>query len=66
MCLSGNRALVSTWTFSENRVYLFERNQGGVGLWGLKKILTADATGFGSSVSLHGDRALVGARDDNI
>ncbi len=50
-------------------VYLFERNHGGAGNWGeVKKITASDgATGdyFGSSVTLNGDTALVGAYGDD-
>jgi hypothetical protein len=50
-------------------VYLFHRNQGGNGLWGQVKKLTApDATAgdfFGTSVSLDGDLLLVGADGKN-
>ncbi len=72
--LSGNRALVGApltddGGFGSGSAYVFERDAGGAGNWGQVANLTATdaATGdqFGWSVSLSGDRALVGAYGDD-
>jgi hypothetical protein len=46
-------------------LYVFERNQGGAGQWGLAQKLTASDTaaghGFGFSVEISGDTIVVGA-----
>jgi len=49
--------------------YIFNRNEGGVDNWGKAKKLTAadgvSGDNFGGSVSVSGDAAVVGARDDD-
>jgi hypothetical protein len=54
-----------TTTFMTGAVYLFQRNQGGPGAWGLVKKLTSSpplsGEFFGYSLALSGDRLLVGA-----
>lgn len=49
--------------------YVFDRDQGGAGAWGeVDKLTAGDAEAFdlfGGSVSLSGDRALIGARADH-
>jgi len=65
--LSGDTALVGAWgdDSGQGAAYLFERNTGGVDNWGEVAKLTASdgaaSDSFGSSVSLSGDTALVGA-----
>jgi len=72
VALSGDTALVgaeredSAGAASDSgSAYLFQRDQGGAGNWGQsRKIVAPDAAdddGFGGSVSLSGDLALVGA-----
>jgi hypothetical protein len=45
-------------------VYIYDRNQGGSGKWGLVKKLITDGSAdhFGSSVSIDGDLLVVGSR----
>jgi hypothetical protein len=72
--ISGNTALVGASGDDEGTAnnkgsaYVFSRNQGGTDNWGLVSKLTADNTAygfFGSSLSLDGDTAIVGAFRDN-
>lgn len=50
-------------------VYIYQRDQGGAGTWGLKQTLTASDTAdydyFGSTVSIEGSTLLVGASGDD-
>lgn len=49
----------------QGKVYLYDRNQGGAGAWGLEATLSDPAAtsndDFGSAVSLRGDTLVVGA-----
>ena len=74
VALEENTALVGAYRddgigVNSGSVYIFERDQGGIGNWGEVKKLTASdsAAGdeFGISVSLSGDTVLVGARRDD-
>jgi hypothetical protein len=44
-----------------SRVFLFERNAGGTGQWGLVKIIERGIPGFGDKVALSGNRLAVSA-----
>ena len=51
--------------------YIFERHHGGEDMWGeVTKLVAEDASfaaGYGASVSIHGNTAIIGSpRDDNI
>ena len=50
--------------------YVFSRNQGGVGLWGqLKKLTALDGAAndtFGIAVAVDGDTIVIGAYQDNV
>ncbi len=72
--ISGDHAIVGAWAeqggpgdprFWAGASYIFARNQGGPGNWGeVKKLIASDAKGydyFGSSVSISGGTAIVGA-----
>lgn len=51
----------------EGAVYVFYRNQGGPGAWGqIAKLTAADATSFGTAVSISGDTAVVGASGTDV
>ena len=70
--VSGDMALVGAPVIVElgsGAAYVFERNQGGADNWGEAQKLTAsDAAGgdgFGTSVSVSGDTAVVGAFGDD-
>ncbi|MEM6398516.1 MAG: FG-GAP repeat protein, partial [Bacteroidota bacterium] len=55
--------------FSAGAAYIFERDAGGVANWGeVKKLVASDAQGsdgFGGSVSISGDYAMVGANGED-
>ncbi len=66
--ISGDIAIVGAWRDDDagnesGSAYIFHRNQGGTDLWGEVIKLTASDTslGFGSSVSIDGNTAIVGA-----
>lgn len=82
VCISGTYAVVgatgcdvrdpsddSVITSSTGAVYLFGRDQGGTGNWGLiKKLTAADSLAndlYGSSVHISGDTLVIGARYEN-
>jgi hypothetical protein len=50
--------------------YVFERNAGGTGNWGLVKTLTVSGAtafdGFGQSVAINGNIIAIGAPDENV
>ena len=65
--LDGDRALIGAPEYdSRGEAFLFERDQGGVGAWGLVASLRPSDeqphAKFGRAVALQGDAALVGAR----
>lgn len=71
--MSGNTVVVSAQNHSHlgtgtarGAVYVFERNQGGLGQWGLVKEISpsdgADFDRFGTDVALDGDTLIVGSR----
>jgi hypothetical protein len=74
-CVSGDEAIVGAPHYLNNgwnpgSAYIFHRHQGGVGAWGLVATLNPadgeDSDLFGTSVSIDGDTAVVGAhRDDD-
>ncbi|MEM1181231.1 MAG: FG-GAP repeat protein [Acidobacteriota bacterium] len=68
----GDTIIVGAWLESSagldsGSAYVFERNQGGADNWGeVVKLTASDAAVeslFGFSVSVHGDTAIVGARN---
>ncbi len=61
VALSGDTAVVGAPEL--DAVYVFYRDRGGAGNWGLVKTFYGEASGdnFGYSVALWGDRAIVGA-----
>ena len=70
VAVSGDTAIVASSSsgvsqFKTGAAYIFRRNQGGVNNWGEVKRLTAsdaaNGAGFGVSVAISGDTALVGA-----
>ena len=70
VAVSGDTAIVASSSsgvsqFKAGAAYIFRRNQGGVNNWGEVKRLTAsdaaNGAGFGVSVAISGDTALVGA-----
>lgn len=73
--LSGDRVVVGAYTddgFSDNAqgaAYLFERDLGGVGNWGLRRELISNEaspnSGFGWAVGISGDVVIVGAYLDD-
>ncbi len=72
VALSGDTALVGAYRYDtyKGSAYIFSHNQGGADNWGeVTKLTPSDSAvddGFGESVALDGDTALVGAyRDDN-
>ena len=65
--VSGDTVVVGArWRNNAGAVYVFQRDQGGADNWGeLKKLTASDAQtsdGFGVSVAVSGDTAVVGAR----
>ncbi|HMX25272.1 MAG TPA: putative Ig domain-containing protein [Blastocatellia bacterium] len=54
----------------QGSVYIFSRNQGGAGVWGEVKHLTASDgsadDGFGAAVAVDGDTIVVGAYSDTV
>src|SRR5262249_17360942 len=72
--LSGDRALIGAWADNANglnsgSVYVYERQASGTWTQTAKLLQPAPNAGaddnFGFSVSLEGDRALIGARNEN-
>ncbi len=72
--ISGDTVIVGAWRDDDKgtnsgSAYIFYRDQGGANNWGEVKKLTAsdgaDYDDFGYSVSISGDRAIVGARLDD-
>lgn len=72
--IQGNTVVVAAYGnddagSSSGSAYVFERDAGGTGLWGeVKKLTAADAASgdfFGRSVSLSGDKVVVGADGDD-
>ncbi len=69
--ISNDYALIGTHGDDNNigSAYIFYRNQGGTDNWGQVTKLTASDPGkddyFGSSVSINGDYALIGANGDD-
>ena len=67
--ISGDTIVVGADLDDTGSAYVFERNHGGEGNWGLAKKLTAnDANGgdqFGFSVSISGDTVVVGSIHGN-
>jgi virulence-associated protein VapD len=73
---NGNMAIVGApqddigSNSNQGSVYIFERNQGEPNNWGeVKKLTASDGAaldGFGESVAIHGDMAIVGATGDAI
>lgn len=71
LAMAGGRLLVGAYNRSEGSnadqgaAYLFERDLGGAGQWGLRRKLLPDDGGvsdfFGWSVALSAERALIGA-----
>jgi len=59
----GVREEIDTFPFAEGAVFLFGRDQGGAGNWGLLKKLAspvpAQGEGFGAAVELQGDELFV-------
>jgi len=59
----GVREEIDTFPFAEGAVFLFGRDQGGAGNWGLLKKLASpvptQGEGFGSAVELQGDELFV-------
>lgn len=74
--MSGDTALVGAWLEDPGAVndagaaYLFRRNQDGSNNWGQQSKLTAsdgaESDRFGRAVWIRGDRAIVGAPDDDF
>jgi len=72
VAIYGNMAIVGgggDWDTDgggRGSAYIYERNKGGANNWGEVKKLTppdlSDRSGFGSSVAIYADRAIVGAR----
>lgn len=72
--ISGDAAIVGAWkndhgATDSGSAYIFERDQGGPDSWGqTSKITASDSASddyFGSSVSISGDTAIVGAWGDD-
>ncbi|MDL1960780.1 MAG: hypothetical protein LWX01_03635, partial [Deltaproteobacteria bacterium] len=72
--ISGDTAIVGAYYDDDNgydsgSAYIFSRNHGGADNWGqVKKLLAGDRAaddGFGWSVSISGDTAIVGALGDD-
>ncbi|MEW6210211.1 MAG: HYR domain-containing protein [Acidobacteriota bacterium] len=72
--ISGDTAIVGapfedTGGLQTGAAYIFERNQGGANNWGeVRKILASDRQAndeFGESVSISGNTAIVGAKDED-
>ena len=71
VAVSGDTAVVGAWhedaggLFRAGAAYVFQRGQGGAGNWGeVTKLTASDAQaddGFGYSVAVSGDTAVVGA-----
>ena len=55
---------------NQGAAYIFERDQGGAGAWGLVKVLSQPEGAandlFGHSVSVSGDKAVVGSPFDDV
>jgi len=68
VCIDGDVAIIGT-AWEGDSAYICERNAGGTNAWGEMAKLTdppgAISNRFGSSVSLDGDVALIGALLDN-
>ncbi|MDQ3013064.1 MAG: FG-GAP repeat protein, partial [Acidobacteriota bacterium] len=71
VALSDDRAIVGAYQDDsvKGAAYVFEQNRGGADNWGeVKKLTASDGAandGFGYSVALSGDTALIGAYGDN-
>jgi len=72
--INGDTAIIGTYGDDDNgedsgSAYIFYRNKGGLDNWGEQaKLLASDGTTlnlFGTSVSIYGDYALIGAYYDN-
>ncbi|MCP4687082.1 MAG: hypothetical protein GY859_03470, partial [Desulfobacterales bacterium] len=73
--ISGDTLLIGAYmddspTTDTGSAYIFERNSGGADNWGqVAKLTASDAASgdlFGSSVSISGDTAVIGARAKNV
>src|SRR5215471_18101934 len=71
LSLAGDRALIGAYSNDNVRgaAYVFVRNDGGAGAWTEEQKLVAsdgaEFSQFGNSISLAGDRALIGAYWDS-
>jgi hypothetical protein len=72
--ISGDTAVVGAYRDDDNgadsgSAYIFQRDQGGSGVWGqITKLTAADGASyehFGISVAINGDSAIVGAYEDD-
>ena len=72
--ISGDTAIVGAYWDDDNgdssgSAYIFSRDHGGADMWGeVKKFVAGDGAGydfFGENVSISGDTAIVGARNDD-